>query len=226
MDEIKISGMALATTVIGSDPVAGVNEAATKGLTAEKILMVQSLTAVRWGDNRLSPTASRAGGSKDPDFAKYKDNGSGSQGVFLWHFDDTIEEELYFDVAAKPNYKEGTTSYAQVCWIPKINGSAGEKVSWGIELTVANLGEIFGNTELLYADTSIPDETLIADKLYCTEFAVAMPTLLMGATAAARLFRDATGVGGTDTYTGDAILISISIKYEIDALGASTRSMK
>ena len=226
MGEIKISAMDAATNVIGSDTVAGVNDAASKSITAEKILMVQSLTAVRWGSNRLSPTASKAEGSKDPDFAKYKDDGAGSQGVFLWHFDDSAEEELYFDVSALPDYKEGTTSYVQVCWMPKANGGAAEKVSWGIELTVANLGEIFGNTTLIYADTSIPDETLIADKIYCTEFTVAIPTLLMGATAAARLFRDATGAGGTDTYGDDAILISIEIKYEIDALGASTRSVK
>lgn len=226
MAEKKITALPATTSIIGSDLVAGVESSATKKIKAEHILMTKSLTAIRWGSNRLSPNSSKTGGSKDPDFAKFKDDGSGSQGVFLWHFDSSAEEELYFDVAAKPNYKEGTHFYVQVLWIPSANGSAGQKVSWGIELNLANPGEVFGNTSLVYADTTTPDETLIADKLYYTEFTFPITTLLVGGTAAARLFRDATGAGATDTYTSDAILISVEIKYEIDALGASTRTVK
>ena len=48
----------------------------------------------------------------------------------------------------------------------------------------------------------------------------------IGAVSAARLFRDATGAGETDDYSDDAMLISVEVKYEIDALGASTRTVK
>ena len=226
MAEIKGSELDPAVSIIGTDIVVGVEDGGSVKIKAEDILMTKSLTAVRWGSNRQSPNASKTGGSKDPDFAKFKDNGSGSQGVFLWHFDAAAEEELYFDASALPDYKEGSTFYVQIFWIPSANGSAAQKVSWGIEMNLANPGEVFGNTVLVYADTSTPDETLVAGKLYYTEFTFPIATLMIGGTSAARLFRDATGAGGTDTYTSDAILISVEIKYEIDALGASTRTVK
>ncbi len=226
MAEVKISNLPATTSVIGSDLVAGVESSATKKIKAEHILMTKSLTAVRWGSNRVSPLSSKVGGSKDPDFAKFADNGSGSQGVFLYHFDDTTEEELYVDVQANPDYKENTGFFIQIWWMPKVNGGAGEKVSWGVEFNVAGPGEVFGNTVIVYANTSTPDETLVADKLYYTEFTIPALTLAIGGASASRVFRDATGAGEIDDYADDAMLISIEVKYEVDALGSSTRTVK
>ena len=149
MAEIKISEMDPAVSIIGSDIVAGLEDGDNVKIEAEDILMTRSIDAIRWQSFRISPTTSKAGGSKDPDFIKLKDNGSGSQGVFLYHFSATAEEELYFDVMAPTDWKEGTTIYAQVDWIPVTNGDAGEKVSWGIEYTEANRGSVFGNTNII-----------------------------------------------------------------------------
>ena len=228
MAEIKGSDLPAATSIIGTDIVIGVESSASKSITAEKILMTQSLTAadVRWKSNRVSPLSSKVGGSRDPDFAKFSDDGSGSQGVFLYHFDDTTEEELYVDVQANPDYKEDTAFYIQIWWIPKSNGGVGEKVSWGVEFNIAEPGGVFGNTTLFYSNIPLPNGDLIANRLYYTEIAIPAFTVSVGASSAARIFRDATGAGEIDDYTDDAMLISVEVKYEIDALGSSTRTVK
>lgn len=226
MGEIKISALDPAVSIIGTDIVAGVEDGTTVKIKAEDILMTQSIDAVKWKTFLVSTISSRLGGSKDPDFAKFKDDGTGSQGVFLYHFSPTIEEEVYFDMTAPTDWKEGTNIFLQFCWIPKVNGNAGEKACWGIEVVTANKGEVFGNTTLLYSSIHSPDETLIADKLYCTEIEIATTGLIVDNKDVVRAFRDATGVGGTDNYTGDAMLIGISVKYETDALGASAKESK
>jgi len=37
-----------------------------------------------------------------------------------------------------------------------------------------------------------------------------------------RLFRDAAGTGGTDSYASDVALLEIDFHYEIDSLGSAT----
>lgn len=226
MGEIKISNLPAATSVVGSDLIAGVESSTTKKIKAEHILMTKSLSAVRWGSNRVSPLSSKFGGSKDPNFEKFMDNGSGSQGVFLYHFDDTVEEELYVDIQASPDYKENTAFFVQIWWTPHANGGSGELVSWGIEFTVAAPGNVFGNTNIFYSNDSLPNGDLIEDRLYYTEIEIPAFPLAIGGCSAARIFRDATGTGEIDNFGDHAMLISIVIKYEVDALGASTRTVK
>ncbi len=79
---------------------------------------------------------------------------------------------------------------------------------------------------IFYSNTPLPNGTLVANRLYYTEIAVPAFTVSVGASSAARIFRDATGAGEIDDYADDAMLISIEVKYEKDALGASTRTVK
>ena len=41
-----------------------------------------------------------------------------------------------------------------------------------------------------------------------------------------RVFRDATGAGGTDDYGADAILLEIDFHYEIDGFGSRDEYIK
>jgi len=177
----------------------------------------------QWDDLRISITATKLAGAKDPGFTVFKTNGAGSQGVFLYWFDAAAEEELYFTVQLPHAYMEGTDLHPHVHFVPSVNGAAGQVVSWGLEYTWANLGDVFGNTNIIYANAHTPtDSVLTAGKHYLTEFA---PIVGSGKTIssmlACRVFRNATGAGGsTDSYGNDAGMLEIDFHMQKDSIGS------
>jgi hypothetical protein len=183
--------------------------------------------ATQWADLRVPITSTKKGGSKDPDFEKMTDNGSGSQGVFVEYFNPTIEEEIYFEVQLPHSWKEGSDILPHVHWTPKTAGAAGEDVCWGLEYVWSNIGDNFGNTTIIYGDTTIQAETLVANKHYLTELGTMTGTTKeISSMISCRLFRDATGAGGTDDYTDDAGLLEIDFHYQIDSLGSNEEYIK
>lgn len=182
------------------------------GLTAGVVTLDDSgvtLSDTVWDDLRVPVLSTKLQDTKDPDFGKVLDNGSGSQGVFTYLFSATTEEELYFMVQVPHNWKYETSLQPHIHWMPVVNGGVGEKVSWGLEYSVAKIGTTFAATTIIYGDTSTPNETLIADRHYLTE----LPEISMvGVDSVSpmilcRVFRDATGAGGTDDYASDAAMI-------------------
>jgi len=176
-----------------------------------------------WDDLRVPVTSTKLGGSKDPGFAKVLDNGSGSQGVFTYLFDAGSEEEIYFTCQLPHNWKKETSLYPHVHWMPTANGSAGQKVCWGLEYSVQNIGSVFGNSTIIYGDEIYSGANpFVAKTHYLTDLEVIS---MIGITTVSsmiicRLFRDATGAGGTDTYASDVALLEIDFHYEIDRIGS------
>ena len=189
--------------------------------------------AVVWDDLRVPVTSTTLGGTKDPGFSVYKTNGSGSQGVFLYFFDNNTEEELYFTMQIPHCYKFGTDLSPHLHMIVPSTGAAGQFVRWGLEYTIASIGDSFSNTNIIYSDastattaTSSGDSTLIADKHYLVSFPnidgsaiTSVSTMLL-----CRLFRDATD--GTDDYPNDAGLLEFDCHFQIDTLGSRLEYIK
>lgn len=183
--------------------------------------------ATQWDDLRFPVTATTRQGTKDPDFTRFKDNGSGSQGVFAYLFDKNTEEELYFIAQMPHTWKQGSNIEAHVHWYPTVNGSAGTDVSWGMEYIWSNIGEVFGNTTIIYGDINYLSETLVADKHYLTELGTIDATgKTFSSILVCRVFRDATSAGGTDDYDADAGLLEIDFHYQIDSLGSNEEYVK
>ncbi len=228
MAQKKITQLPVAATIIGSNELPIVNAGITKQVIAEKILMVLALTDVRWKSIRITPEATKLAGAKDPDYTVFKkDLPDTSQGVFLYWFDDTLEEELFFSFEAPLDYKEGTDIYFETYWTPKTNGAAGAVVCWGLEHTWADEDDVFGVTHIDYKDTALPAGDLIASTHYHTSLSThAGATGKVGEIHVCRLFRDATGAGGTDDYADDAGLLGIGLRYQVDALGAASKDAK
>jgi len=228
MAQVKISELPAAVTIVGSDTLAGVESATTKKIKAEDILMVKSLTAVRYKSVRISPEAIKLGGVNDPNFVVFKKDLAGtSTGVFLYWFDKAAEEELFFSFEAPLQYKEGTDINFEIYWVPKVNGGAGEVVCWGLEHTFANEAGVFGVTDIDYKNTAVPVGDLVADKHYRTEIVThAGAGGKVGQIHVCRIFRDATGAGLTDDYDDDAGLLGIGIRYQADGLGSATKDAK
>lgn len=183
--------------------------------------------ATQWEDLRVPVNATSKGGSKDPDFAKAFDNGAGSQGVFTQYFDPSTEEELYFEAQLPHAWKQGSDIEAHIHWIPDGNGGAGEDVCWGLEYTWADIGEVFGNTTIIYGDTNHLSETLVNGKHYLTELGTIDATgKTFSSMMICRVFRDATGAGGTDDYPNDAGLLEIDFHYQVDSFGSNGEYVK
>jgi hypothetical protein len=186
--------------------------------------------ATTWEDVRVPSVATKLGGSKDPGFTVFKDNGSSSQGVFVYWFDKASEEELYFMLQIPHTYKLESPIYPHVHWIPQTNGAENAVASWGLEYTWADVGETFGNTNILYANAHYPaDASLVAGRHYLTSFAAIAGTGhdFVSSMLVCRIFRNATGAGSsTDDYDDDAGLLEIDFHIEQDTLGSRSEFAK
>jgi len=186
-----------------------------------------------WDDLRVPISSTKLGGSKDPDFAQFKDDGSSSQGVFIYWFDKTTEEEVYF-TAQFPHAKQNASDIeCHVHWVPKTTGASGEFVKWGLEYTWVDIDGTYGNTTIIYSDptsaanaTTSGDAAMTASKHYVTELGTISGSGITGVSSMliGRVFRDAGD--GDDDYDDDAGLLEIDFHYEIDTLGSRSEYTK
>ncbi len=180
-----------------------------------------------WDDLRVPLSATKKGESKKPGFAKLKDDGSGSQGVFCEWFDDGNEEELYFAVQLPHGYKYGTNLHAHIHWTPSANGTAGEKVTWGLEYTLSEIGGVFGNTTIITSSDRVPDDAApVANTHYLTEVGTIDGSAIdsVSSMLICRLFRGSTDTD--DTYDDDAGVLEFDFHFESDAPGSRTEYVK
>jgi hypothetical protein len=194
-------------------------------------------TATTFDDVRVSGLGVVKQGSADPGFALFKEDGAGSHGVFLNWFDPNDEEEVFFAIQLPHHYKEGTSIYPHVHWVPANDGGLGEFVKWGLEYTWANIDEVHNNnTQIVYTDASAAltattsgDGTMAKDKHYVSEFSsIAQTPQSTNGTISSmlicRLFRNATDA--TDDFPHDAGLLEIDFHIEQDTLGSRSAWLK
>ena len=187
-------------------------------------------TAKVWDDLRGPVNAVRVGPAGAPDFSQFKDDGGGSTGVFAFWFDSGTEQQVYFSAQLPHTYAEGTNIEPHVHWVSADTaGGSGTDVCWGLEYTWANINGTFGNTAIIYADeqSNGSGETITVDKHYYTDFAAISGTgKTISSMLVCRLFRDATGTGGTDDYDDDAGLLEFDFHFEIDTVGSRAEITK
>lgn len=181
-----------------------------------------------WDDLRVPLTSVKLGGSKDPDFAKVLDDGDSSQGVFAYLFSATTEEEVYFAVQIPHSWKHGTQLHPHVHFMPTADGSAGQKVSWGLEYSFCKTGSVFPDTTILYNDTTYYDSDLVEKTHYLTELGEISTEGIdsVSSMLLCRVFRDATGAGGTDDYASDVALLEFDFHFQMDANGSFKEYVK
>jgi hypothetical protein len=177
-----------------------------------------------WDDLRVNILSVRVPAAAGPDFVQFKDDGAASTGVFTYAFDPASEEQVYFSTQLPHQWKEESTIYPHIHWTPAVSGTAGQKVSWGLEYTMANVLGTFGNTTIVSSNAHIgTDTTLAAGKMYITPLGpgIDMTGQVLSTVLICRLFRDATGALNTDDLAQDALGLSVDFHYEIDAFGSS-----
>lgn len=170
-----------------------------------------------WDDIRVPLTATKGGGIRDPDFSQFRDDGSGSTGVFAYDFDAAAEEELFFSVLIPHSYKLETNLKPHIHWATKTATATGT-VIWGLEYTLAILDDAFpvstiitatytftGDMQYDHLVTELPD---ISGSGVLTDIASILTC---------RVFRDAT----SDTYADDVSLLEIDFHFEMDSVGSA-----
>jgi len=190
--------------------------------TEEKWLVVDINADGAWDDIRVPITSTKLGGSKDPHFIVFKTDGSGSQGVFAYAFDKTSEEELYFTVQLPHDYELGTDLHPHVHWGVKASVPGSTTVRWGLEYTIANIDDVFGNTTIIYTTATDPVTqfahivTEFNDDVSGTAIDNVSTMLLC------RIFRDIAN----DNFDDDAFLFEIDFHYQRDDLGSTSEYIK
>lgn len=209
-----------AISVGGSSSYLGVGEDGTLRLYGD---------ATSWDDLRVHLTSTKLGGANDPAYGAFMTDGGGSTGVYTYIFDQTNEQEVFFDVQLPHAWKQGSTIYPHVHWAPVADGTAGQVVSWGLEYTWSDIGEVFGATAIAYGNAHVPaDSVLLENKHYLTPIGsgIAATGKTLSSVLVCRFFRDATGTGATDSFGDDAHALSVDFHYEIDSFGSDTEYTK
>ena len=172
--------------------------------------------ATVWDDHLVPLTTTKLAGVRDPDYAKVIDDGAGSTGVRAFFFDKNLEEEADFIAQFPHKWKEGSTIYPHMHWLPSDVDTG--VVRWGLEYTWASIGATFGNTTLITGDGAGTGTAL--DHIF-TEIGSGIDatgkthsSILLG-----RVYRDA----GADNYNADAIGLEIDFHIEINQIGDNVK---
>ena len=175
---------------------------------------------VVWDDLRVAASTGKAGVTKAPGFEKFRDNGSGSVGVFAYRFDASSEEEIFFEVQLPHSYKTGTNLRPHVHWCP-VTAST-QVVLWGLEYTMAAIGDTLPTTNIIYATATAsgtPFKHQIAGFPEIVGSSLGISSMM-----SCRLFRAASA--GPDTLGSDAVLLEWDLHHQIDAPGSQLEYQK
>lgn len=181
--------------------------------------------ATVWNDLMVFPDATSKGSSNAPTWAQFKNNG-GSQGVWLWWFSPTTEQEVYFTIQIPHNYKLGSELHPHVHWTTSSGTPTRNNVVWGFEYTVTSIGSTFGPTNTLTTTGIIDAITPSGDGQHLiSSFPAILGTGLgISSVIVGRLFRK---VSDTEhTFNQTVGLLGFDIHYEQDTQGSRTEYQK
>ncbi len=186
-------------------------------------------TATVWNDLMVFPDATTKGGSNPPEWGQaFKKNAVGtSQGVYLWMFSPTIEEELYITVQIPHDYKVGSDLHPHVHWTTVTGTPSGSNVVWGLEYTLVAVGGTFPNTVIITSNTLIPEcgtPSGTGQHLISPFSPVSGAGLGISSVLICRLFR-APGDAAA-TFPNTVGLLGFDIHYEQDTQGSRTQWTK
>jgi len=188
-------------------------------------------SAKPWDDLRVEPVA-RTTGANAPAFEKWLDDSGGtSRGVYLYSFDDAVggsEKEVFFSMQM-PHGWDGGEIHLHVHWIGAVDDTTAAP-RWGLEYAWKDVGQVFGDTTIVYSDGSNYTETgtdadVTALKHYISKFSALTPgtsadgisSVLIG-----RLFRDSADAGDTYNAAGAKCgLLYIDAHYQLARIGST-----
>jgi len=175
-----------------------------------------------WSDIFGNFVSAKLTGTNQPTWAKIKDDGAGSTGVYGYSFAAAALNELWLSFHIQHDYKVGTTLYPHIHWLPSTSNAG--TVRWGMEWTAArgHGQDVFGNTVFNYVEQAAP---AIAYRHMLAEVAApgitvanAEPDMII----LCRVFRDAAHVN--DTYPDACFGLMLDAHYQINRAGTLNKA--
>jgi hypothetical protein len=164
--------------------------------------------ATMWEDIRIA-------GSQMGQGATAPDPVSFLGGLKVYGFNgDATTEQMYFEVQMPHAYKEGSTIYPHVHWMPTTANTG--NVVWQLEYVWAAVDSVFGSLDTL--QTAAAATGGVAWKHHMTSFPPITGRPGLSSMLVCRLFRNPGYTG--DDYEFDAGLLEVDFHYETDAIGS------
>jgi hypothetical protein len=189
--------------------------------------------ATVWDDLMVFPDATSNGSSNPPKWGgqsstAFKKNAAGtSQGVFLWMFSASTEQELYFSVQIPHSYKLGTDLYPHVHWTTAAGTPLGTDVVWGLEYTVVEIGGSFPITSTLTGNTvisAIGTPSGAGQHLITSLGTISGASLGISSVLVCRVYRAVANA--SDTFSNEVGILGIDFHYQKDTEGSRTEFTK
>lgn len=148
----------------------------------------------------------------DPTFDIFRD------GVRALMFASGADDMLWFDMQLPHGYVDGTDIYPHIHWSPMNTNT--DTLTWGLEYSIANVGEIYPATDTIYVKV-VPSGVTYFHEV--ADFPVIDGSGIIGLSTMVkcRIFRD---VNGADTnYNTDAALQEIDFHIQLNEIGSQER---
>ncbi len=170
----------------------------------------------RWEDLNVAPFATSLGPNiQAPNIVKFKDNGAGSSGVYVYGFDEKKEEELFFSVQLPHSYKENSDIRPHVHFTTPTQTAT--NITWNLEYTWHNVNGVIGDTTILTSSIACP---AAYTHTICSLGSISGVGKTVSSILNCRLSRSAAG------YVGNAILLSVDFHIQLDTIGSGSELSK
>ena len=202
---VKVGVEGVATTgdiASATGPLVLTND--TRSLVLSNVAITGSLilSNTTWDDLRIPMSTARAGASV-PNYSVL------TNGVYAWHFVDGQTDTLFFETQLPHTYATGSDLRPHIHWTPTTSST--NSVVWAFEYTVTSIHSNFPATVTMTATASCD----VAMKHYITSFGTITGTgLRPSAVLVGRISR--LGTDDADTFTGDAVPLSLDIHFQQD----------
>lgn len=171
---------------------------------------------------------SMGGSVRPPSFALFRDNGAGSDGVWLPRFNRSSTapfpgqtKEMFFGFQIPHRYARGKDCYIHLHWSPGPSGTTVVgNVYWKIEFTFAQVNGLYSNTTVL--DLKQPAGGANWKHQITSDLLVSGVGMQESAVFVCRVYRDN---GGADEWpSDDAFLLSVDLHFPVIKSGTRLRS--
>ena len=135
-----------------------------------------------------------------------------------FHFSPSLKEELGIKIRIGNDIAVGKTLYPNIRWSPKDNTLG--TVRWGITLAVAEINGTFSDAGVIYLEQAGGGTSNRHQQIELDPSSILAPN--PNAIIVGKVFRDSEHVN--DTYTGEAVLHSVSLNYQADRVGTPKKN--
>jgi hypothetical protein len=206
----KISQLTTNTNPLESDISVVVNSGETKKLTLGAALVVPHPNSLVWDKIVFDARPGQTGTAPAFDTTNV-----------VWLFDDSSTETVITTLKLPHSYAEGTDIHPSVCWIQSASGT----VVWQLEYKWTNRGELLAGSFTTMTTSSTEYTWTSGDLHQLSEFA-AIPGTGKTVGSVLQLKFSRLGADGSDTYSGDASVLSFDISLQHDGIGTRQEYIK